>query len=170
MTQPSDPAFDRPLPTPYPDSQPVSAGPREGAPLAPYGGGAMAARTSPRRVGVRRSAWGVWWLSALTFGIYYLVWYYKINAELRAFAPEAVEVSPGKAVLAQLLPIFAWVSLAHTSTRLNNAHRAINSPVRVSGGVAILGTFWFNSQTRYLQRRLNSLWDAQDTLSAGVRY
>jgi uncharacterized protein DUF4234 len=120
---------------------------------------------APRRpVGVRRSAWGVWWLSWLTLGIYYLVWYYKINAELRAFAPDRIEVSPGKAVLAQLLPIFSWVSLAHTCTRLNTAHREINSPVRVSGGMAILGTFWFNSQTRYLQRRLNSLWDAQDTL------
>ena len=119
--------------------------------------------TQPRRVGVREGVGCLVAVHGLTFGIYYLVWYYKINAELRDFAPEAVQVSPGKAVLAQLLPIFAWVSLAHTSTRLNNAHRAINSPVRVSGGVAILGTFWFNSQTRYLQRRLNSLWDAQDT-------
>jgi hypothetical protein len=117
---------------------------------------------------VRRSPWAVWWLSGLTFGIYYLVWYYKINAELRAFAPEAVKVEPGMAVLAQLFPICAWVSLANTSTRLNSAHRAIQSPVRVSGGMAILGTFWFNSQTRYLQRRLNSLWDAQDTLSGNA--
>ena len=71
------------------------------------------------------------------------------------------------AVLAQCLPIFAWVSLANTSSRLNAAHSEVNSPVRVSGGMAILGTFWFNSQTRYLQRRLNSLWDTQDTLAAG---
>lgn len=119
-----------------------------------------------RAVGVKRSAWAVWWLSGLTFGIYYLVWYYKINAELRAFAPEAIIVSPAKATWAQILPIFAWVSLAHTSARLNEAHRAIGSPVRVSGGVSILGTLWFNSQTRYLQRRMNSLWDAQDTLTA----
>lgn len=119
-----------------------------------------------RRVGMKRGAWAVWWLSALTLGIYYLVWYYKINAELRAFAPEVVDVNPGKATVAQILPIFSWVSLAHTSARLNDAHRAINSPVRVSGGMSILGTFWFNSQTRYLQRRLNSLWDAQDTISA----
>jgi hypothetical protein len=173
MTQPLDPSRQEQQPygngpqQPYGNSldTPVNSGPH--APLAPYGM-MPAAMAQPRRVGVRRSAWGVWWLSGLTFGIYYLVWYYKINAELRAFAPEAVEVSPGKAVLAQLLPIFAWVSLAHTCTRLNNAHRAIQSPVRVSGGMAILGTFWFNSHTRYLQRRLNSLWDAQDTLSSNA--
>ncbi|MDQ1744773.1 MAG: hypothetical protein QOE23_3112 [Pseudonocardiales bacterium] len=161
MTQPLDPTsqqqrHDYALPMPPPSTADSA--------MAPYGSGPGAV-VQPRRVGVRRSAWGVWWLSGLTFGIYYLVWYYKINAELRAFAPEVVEVNPGTAVIAQLFPIFAWVSLANTSTRLNNAHRAIQSPVRVSGGVAILGTFWFNSQTRYLQRRLNSLWDAQDTLS-----
>jgi hypothetical protein len=36
--------------------------------------------------------------------------------------------------------------------------------VHVSGGVTILSAFWYNSQTRYLQRRLNSLWDAAATL------
>jgi hypothetical protein len=136
--------------------------PAYGQPDYPAGLGTAAPR---RPVGKKRSAWGVWWLCGLTFGIYYLVWYYKINAELRAFAPDRVEVSPGKAVLAQCLPIFIWVSLANTSNRLNTAHQAVNSPVRVSGGMAILGTFWFNSQTRYLQRRLNSLWDSQGTLA-----
>jgi len=162
MTQPLEPPTQQQS-AGYPPALPA---PSTGHPgMAPYGSGpgAIAQR---RPVGTRRSAWGVWWLSGLTFGIYYLYWYYKINAELRAFAPEAVKVDPALAMLAQLLPIFAWVSLANTSTRLNEAHRAISSPVRVSGGVAILGTFWFNSQTRYLQRRLNSLWDAQDTLSA----
>ena len=147
------------------------------APLVPASSHAVpptpqnAQASSERRVvGVKRTAWGVWWLSGLTLGIYYLVWYYKINSELRAFAPESINVSPGKAAWAQVLPVFAWVSLAHTSARLNEAHRAIGSPTRVSGGVSILGTLWFNSQTRYLQRRLNSLWDAQDTLSAQSRH
>jgi Domain of unknown function (DUF4234) len=161
MTQPLEPTAQQP----YGNDLSMPDPPSAHSELSPYGTRSGVA-AQPRRAGVRRSAWAVWWLSGLTFGIYYLVWYYKINAELRAFAPEAVKVEPGMAALAQLFPIFAWVSLANTSTRLSNAHRAIQSPVRVSGGMAILGTFWFNSQTRYLQRRLNSLWDAQDTLSA----
>lgn len=165
MTQPPDPAAPRahPVPLPVPSSDASQQ-------LTPSHGGNMPAAPAPastgRRVGRKRSAWAVWWLSGITSGIYYLIWYYQINAELRAFAPEAVQVSPGKATVAQLLPIFQWVSLANTSARLNDAHRAVGSPVRVSGGMAILGTFWFNSQTRYLQRRINALWDAQDTLSA----
>lgn len=121
---------------------------------------------SGRPVGKRRSPWGVWWLSLLTLGIYYLVWYYSINNELKNFAPERIVVSPGLAMGAQLLPIFAWVSLAHTAGRLNTALHLIGSPVRVSGAMAILSTFWFSSQTRYLQRRMNALWDAHDTVNA----
>lgn len=165
MTQPHDPAapLGRPAPPPVLASDPShELMPSHGGNLPP----AFAAAGPSRRVGRKRNAWAVWWLTGLTFGIYYLAWYYKINAELRAFAPEAVEVSPGKATVAQLLPIFLWVSLANTSARLNSAHRAVGSPVRVSGGMAILGSFWFNSQTRYLQRRLNALWDTQATLSA----
>ena len=95
-----------------------------------------------------------------------MVWYYKINDELRRFAPERIVVSPGLAMGAQFLPIFAWVSLAHTSARLNNALHLIGSPVRTTGAMTILSTFWFSSHTRYLQRRLNSLWDAYDTAHA----
>ena len=93
----------------------------------------------------------VW--SLVTFGIYYLVWYYKINKELAAFAPQAVQVQPGLAVCAQFLPIFNWVSLARTVGRINAAHASIGSPVRASGAVAIVATFWYSSHTRYLQRR-----------------
>jgi hypothetical protein len=100
----------------------------------------------------------------LTFGIYYLVWYYKINAELQRFAPHAVRVRPGLAVLSQFVPIVGWVSLANTAGRLKAAHASIGSPVHASGGVTVLASFWFNSQTRYLQRRLNALWDASATL------
>jgi hypothetical protein len=110
-------------------------------------------------VGQTRDAWAVWLLAIVTLGIYYLVWYYKINRELQLFAPDEVTVRPGLAVLAQLVPIVNLVSLARTAGRLNAAHASIDSPVRVSAGITILGAFWYASQTRYLQRRLNTLWE-----------
>ena len=118
----------------------------------------------PRTIGQRRGAWAVWWLSLLTFGIYYLVWYYKINKELALFAPHAVRVNPALAVLAQLVPIVGLVSLANTAGRVKAAHASIGSPVHASGGTTVLAAFWFASHTRYLQRRLNALWDAAATL------
>jgi hypothetical protein len=131
---------------------------------APYGG----AGQPVRRTGMKRSAWGVWWLSYLTLGIYYLVWYYKVNEELSQFAPHAVRVNSGLAVLSQFVPIVSWVSLAHTANRLNAAAASIGSPVHVSGGMTVLSSFWFGSQTRYLQRRLNTLWDTASTLHANT--
>jgi hypothetical protein len=119
---------------------------------------------APRVTGQQRGAWSVWWLCVVTFGIYYLVWYYKINSELQRFAPHAVRVNPGLAVLAQFVPIVNLGSLANTAGRLKAAHASIGSPVHVSVGVTILSAFWYNSQTRYLQRRLNSLWNAAATL------
>jgi len=121
-----------------------------------------------RQAGMKRSAWGVWWLSYLTFGIYYLVWYYKINRELAEFAPHAVRVNPTLAVLSQFVPIVSWVSLANTATRLNAAAASIGSPVHVSGGMTVVSSWWFGSQTRYLQRRLNTLWDTASTLHANT--
>ncbi len=122
----------------------------------------MAERLQIRSTEVKiRGPWAVFFIALVTFGIYYLVWYYKINRELQLFAPAAVMVRPGLAVLAQLVPIVNLVSLARTAGRLNAAHASVESPVRVSAGITILGTFWYVSQTRYLQRRLNTLWETK---------
>lgn len=131
-----------------------------GAPMAPAG-----TLQGQRRVGKIRSPWGVWWLSYLTCGIYFLVWYAKINRELMEFAPEAVQVKPGLAVLAQFFPIIGWVSLSHTAGRINAAHAAVGAQGTASGGMAILSSLWIGSQTRYLQRRINHLWDPTNPMS-----
>src|SRR5690606_13629742 len=47
----------------------------------------------------RRSPWGVWVLSIVTFGIYYLIWYYNINREMAEANPTR-RVSPLGALMA----------------------------------------------------------------------
>jgi len=32
----------------------------------------------------KRGVWGLWWLTGLTIGVYYFVWYHRINGELAA--------------------------------------------------------------------------------------
>jgi hypothetical protein len=113
-----------------------------------------------RTLGKYRDPWTVWLLSCFTFGIYYLVWYYKINEELRRFAPPLVTVSSGLAVGAQFLPIANLISLANTAGRINLCLEAVGSQKRASKFMAWFSTFWFSSQTRYLQRRLNAIWEA----------
>src|SRR3989442_9516323 len=54
-----------------------------------------------------RSLWGVFLLALVTLGIYYLVWYYKINRELKDFGAEKKDFSPGLAVVA--ISIGGWL-------------------------------------------------------------
>ena len=47
-----------------------------------------------RRVGKTRNPWGVWLIALITLGVYFFVWYYKVNRELRDYDPD-IEVEPG---------------------------------------------------------------------------
>lgn len=114
-------------------------------------------QTTPEPVR-KQGPWGLWWLTMITFGIYYLVWYARINREL-AGVLGASRPANG-AWWNQIIPIWNIVGLWATANRLNEAHATAGSPTRVGGFMAsILAPFWFASQTRYLQRRLNILHD-----------
>lgn len=112
------------------------------------------AASIPRKQG----AWGLWWLVGLTGGIYYFIWYQRINRELATVL--RMDVPSNGMWWSQLIPIYGLVGLAATANRLNNAHAAVGSPTRVSSFVAwFWAPSWFASQTRYLQRRVNILHD-----------
>ena len=72
-----------------------------------------------------RNPFGVFVLSIVTFGIYYLVWYYKVNRELRDAA--RIDVSPVVALLAVSIGWFIivppFVSWYRTFERIQSAQR-----------------------------------------------
>lgn len=106
----------------------------------------------------KQGAWGLWWLCLITFGIYYFVWYHRINREICSVLGRPVPMNGQW--WNQLIPIWGWVGLGATAKRLNAAHAAVGSPTRVSVFVTwFWAPGWFASQTRYLQRRLNILHD-----------
>ena len=106
----------------------------------------------------KQGAWGLWWLCGLTLGVYYFIWYQRINAELGAVT--GTPVGGDGQWWSQLIPIYNFVGLAKTAGRVNAAHAAVGSPTRVSSFVTwFWATSWFASQTRYLQRRINTLYD-----------
>jgi len=113
----------------------------------------------------KQGAWGLWWLVVITFGIYYYVWYARINRELAAVL--RTEVPSDGQWWSQLIPIYSLVGLARTAKRVNAAHAAVGSPTRVGVFVTwFWATGWFASQTRYLQRRINILHDVHAAMSA----
>lgn len=117
-------------------------------------------------VGKIRSPWAVWWLSGLTLGIYYLVWYVKLNKEVARAAGCDVTVGALGLWLSQCVAIANWVGLAHTAQRLTTALERAGEVPTVSKGRTILASLWFWSQTRYLQRRANQLWLALENQAA----
>ncbi len=110
----------------------------------------------------KQGAWGLWWLCVITFGIYYLVWFDRVAAEMA----EATS-SPRDGMTkwwSQIIPIYGLIALSRTAKQLNQAHASLGSTVRVSPVVTWLwSAIWFASTPRYLQRRVNILADIQMT-------
>jgi len=114
-----------------------------------------------RQLGKARGPIAVWLLCLVTFGIYYLVWWYKINRELRDFDP-SIEVSPATSVVAitigSLIVVPPIVSTLNTGSRISQAQQEVGlrtcSPV-----VGLLLWFAFGLNTVYYQDNLNNLWE-----------
>jgi hypothetical protein len=99
------------------------------------------------------------WLLGLTI-IYPLIWYFKINKEMRDYS-ETIDVQPGMAVLAITLGVFLIgippiVSYVHTSSRIQKAQKLAGSTKRCSALLALLCLCF---APVYIQSQLNKVWD-----------
>ena len=111
-------------------------------------------------VGRHRSPVVVVILSIITFGIYYLYWYYSVNSEMRRYRP-SIEVSPGIALLSQFVPIANWISAYNTAGRLLTLEEAEPVPHGISPGIALLLHILLGiAYPFYVQDHLNRLWEA----------
>jgi hypothetical protein len=124
----------------------------------------MSSSIAMSSTGEVRSPWGVWWLCVLTLGIYYLVWYVRINKEIARAAGVDVTVRAAGLWMSQCLVIANWVSLGRTARRFDAALRRAGSGQAVSTPRTILASLWFGSHVRYLQRRANELWRTLESL------
>ena len=86
-----------------------------------------------------RSPIAVWLLGIITFGIYFLVWYYNINKETKDLGSD---VNPGGAVCAVLFGGFIivppFISLYNTGTRIAQSQRAAGLPETCNPLVGLL--------------------------------
>jgi hypothetical protein len=119
----------------------------------------------------RRNPWGVFGLSVITFGIYYLVWYYKINNELNNYG---VENNPTTALLAITVGSFVlvppFVSLYKTAARILDAQERSGASERIIPVLALLLHVVVSVfAVPYYQTQLNKVWDALAAGGAEVR-
>jgi hypothetical protein len=117
-----------------------------------------------------RDPWVVLLLTIITLGIYYVVWYYKINREMSDWGEHNkmdIGMSPGMSVIAitlgALIVIPPFVSAWGTGKRMQLSQRAAG----VHGGSGLL---WFVLHIIpvvnffapvYLQYQLNQVWETR---------
>ncbi|WP_136448807.1 hypothetical protein [Candidatus Frankia alpina] len=105
----------------------------------------------------------------ITFSIYYLIWYDRINRELSAILGQPRRAN--SQWWNQLIPFWGLVGLGATAKRLNAAHALVGSPTRVGIFTSwFWAPGWFGSQTRYLQQRINILHDVLASRTAHPGY
>ncbi|MEY9928073.1 hypothetical protein ABH926_002707 [Catenulispora sp. GP43] len=122
-------------------------------------------------VGKKRQPWGVWGLTIITLGVYYYVWWYKVNRETRDF-DNSINVNPALSVLAWIpgsyLVIPPFVSAYRTGKRIAQVQAAAGLPATCSGGLGILLAILFSTHTVYYQGQLNKVWDSYPGAGEGT--
>jgi hypothetical protein len=102
-----------------------------------------------------RSPWVAYLLSMVTIGIYYIVWHVKVNQEI-AQMHGGMRVGNVGLALSQFVWPCNWISLANTSNRLTTLQAKHGITPTTTAGMMILSNWWFGSNVRYMQRRLNA--------------
>jgi Kef-type K+ transport system membrane component KefB len=102
-------------------------------------------------------------LGLITLGVYPLVWYFKINSELRS---QGEDVSPGVALLAITLGAFLivppFVSIYNTAERIRRVQerKGVDNPISAVLALVLLFIPFVNAfQSAYLQAGLNRAWE-----------
>jgi drug/metabolite transporter (DMT)-like permease len=118
----------------------------------------------------RRNPWGVFGLSLITLGIYYAVWWYKINNEMNNLG---IQCNPTMAVLAITIGGFVivppFVSAYTTADRIRKAQERTNATERMIPALALLLLVVVSLfAVPYYQSQLNKAWDAMAAAGAEV--
>jgi hypothetical protein len=110
--------------------------------------------------------------SLVTFGIYYLVWYYKINRELRDAS--GIAVSPVVALLAislgWIIIVPPFVSWYRTFERIAQAQRQAGVTSEASPVLGfilyVIAVFFLPVEVIYAQDELNKAWRARSSTTS----
>jgi H+/Cl- antiporter ClcA len=112
---------------------------------------------------VRRNPLGVLGLSVITFGIYFMYWYYTINDELRRFDRDDT-ISPVRSLMAM---IFGWLiivppflAMYNTAKHVQTAEQRLAIQPELEPALTIVIMLFVSiGNGVYIQEHLNRLWD-----------
>ena len=119
---------------------------------------------------LKRSPLGVLGLSIITLGIYYFVWYYKINVELKRYEQDDT-MSPTRSLMAV---IFGWIiilppfiAMYNTAKHVRSAEERAGIQQQLEPALVIVIMFVFSlGNAVYIQEHLNRIWDRAAGMNA----
>ena len=148
--QPSEP---QPAPPPPGGQQPPPTAP-PGQPVGPVGQQGM-------RPLLQEDSTKVWLLALFTFGIYGIIWYYRVCKELGEWSGGRIHTDPTTSVLAVTLgacvvvpPIVSWVG---TLGRIREAQQMAGLPPQATFWGSVGRAFLLSYHYKWLQDQLNEL-------------
>ena len=113
----------------------------------------------------RRNPAAVWiGLPLITLGIYYFVWWYKVNDEARRFLNDP-SINPALSVVAvtigAIVVVPPFISAYTTTQRIARMQERVGMPAgtRANPWIAVLLHFVFGAHVLYMQMELNRIWD-----------
>jgi len=113
-------------------------------------------------IGKDRSGAAVLGLSIITLGIYYAVWYYKINKEIKQHDPD-IKVSPGLSVIALFIPIVNLISAYSTAARIRQMQLDEGQTDTISPVVALLLAIFLGiGYPLYIASQLREHWHSHN--------
>jgi drug/metabolite transporter (DMT)-like permease len=120
---------------------------------------------------LKRNPLGVLGLSFITLGIYFLVWYYKVNDELRRVEKDET-ISPMRSLMAML---FGWliivppfIAIYNTAKHVQAREARLGIQQTLEPALTVLLLFLFSiGNGIYVQEHLNRGWDADPAMVAG---
>jgi len=95
-----------------------------------------------QNIGKTRNAGAVIIFIIVTAGVYYVIWYYKINKEIKVHDHDQ-SFSPGWATVALFCPIVNIVSLYNTADRIRKMQKSDGSQDLISPGAALVWVLLF---------------------------
>lgn len=124
---------------------------------------------NPQSIGKQRNPAVVLLLIFLTFGIYFPIWYYKINREVK-FHDTTQGFSPGLTLCACFIPIFNLVSFYNTANRVKIMQKVHGSTDLISPAAALLWLLFFSiGYPIYVQSAMNNHWHEHRTQVASTK-
>lgn len=119
---------------------------------------------------LKRNPLGVLGLSIITLGIYWIVWYYKINVEIQR-AENDQTMSPMRSLMAM---IFGWliivppfIAIYNTAKHVRDLETRLGIQQTLEPAIALVLMFVFSiGNGIYMQDHLNRAWDAAVTQSS----